>query len=118
MSSSGGMSTSSPISEPGFGPPPATLACSVDDVDQHRFGRRGGRRQALRASAAAVQPLRPGGQCPQRVGAALYAGARVVLADGVGHRGQPGIQRVGIGGEQLGRSSPPDLGSRSRIARA
>ena len=61
-------------------------------------GRLAGR--AVGPSAAAPQPIRAGGQRPQRIGAALIAAARIVFA----HRGRQRIQslvhRMRVGGEQ------------------
>ena len=81
-------------------------------------GRRIPARRAAWGAAFAGQPVRPGGQGTHGVGAALLLGARI----GIAHRGrqriQPLLQRVPVGGNDIGvhRGHPvPGLTSSGRM---
>ena len=58
-------------------------------------------RRALGVAAGAGQPLGTGGQRAHGVGAALRHGARIVIADHVGHLHQPALEHRGVAGIQL-----------------
>lgn len=82
-------------------------------VDQRGAGTgilRPGSSGAERIVAGTRQPVGAGGQGGKGVGAALSHGARVVVADAVGHRGQPPIEDGGVVGIQ-----PPPQWGRTRF---
>ncbi|VBA35007.1 hypothetical protein LAUMK21_05429 [Mycobacterium pseudokansasii] len=69
-------------------------------VDDHRGSGRARPGSAIAAPTATAQPIGPGGQRPQRVGAALVTGARIMGTDRGRQRAQPPIQHLGIRGQQ------------------
>ena len=89
----------------GVSPVPSTVACSAITwiTTADAVVPAGG---AVRAPAAAAQPVRSGGQRAEAVGASLGQGARITVADGVGQGGEPVGHRVPVGGVHGGH----DLG--------
>ena len=66
-----------------------------DHVDDHGAGRLVAR-GAIGSVAFARQPVGAGLKCPERIGAPLCMAARVVGADGGGHRVEPRIKRSAL----------------------
>jgi hypothetical protein len=71
-------------------------------MDHHIGARHPGGGGAVPGSAAADESVRAGAQGGQRIGAALIAGARIVLAHRGGQRGEPLIEHRPVMGEQDG----------------